>query len=465
MPPTKSSDPPMSSPLPILIIASRSDIAGGENYLLSCLKYMDRGLYHPIIWLPGDGAFRTALEQAGVEYVVEDVDYGWLTPPRLWYEFLAGLPERVQRIVALIRERDIRIVHTDSNMILEGALAARVAGVPHLFLAHIDFQSNMPIYQRFPLDIASFAQLMGDLSTGILAVSDLVRDSLSPPLPRERITVVNNGLEMVRYDAALVARDRGGLRGSLGLSEQAVIVVAAGRVTDDKGFDLLIEAAAQVCPAHPDAVFLICGPVESRDYQATLLQRIEQSGLARQVLFLGRRDDLPELMAQCDVFVLSSRREGHPYVLLEAMACNLPAVASRCGGVAETVLEGETGYVVPVGDQTALAERLVPLLGDAGLRARLGQAAGQRVRAHFTSELTAQGLFAMYQRLIELPLPTAGAYPVDLLLRAAAEYGYIGSRLTDLEARVKRAEHAADLLLDNPLMRAMRWLKQRVGGH
>lgn len=444
----------------ILIIASRSDIAGGENYLLSCLKYMDRGVYHPIIWLPGDGAFRAALEQAGVEYVVEEVDYGWLTPPRLWYEFLAGLPERVQRIVALIRERDIRIVHTNSNMILEGALAARVAGVPHLFLAHIDFQSNMPIYQRFPLDAASFAQLMGDLSSGILAVSGLVRDTLSPPLPRERITVVNNGLEMARYDAALAARDSGGLRGSLGLSEQAVIVVAAGRVTDDKGFDLLIEAAAQVCPAHTDAVFLICGPVESRDYQATLLQRIEQSGLARQVLFLGRRDDLPELMAQCDVFVLSSRREGHPYVLLEAMACNLPAVASLCGGVAETVLEGETGYAVPIGDVDALAERLDVLLADSGVRKRMGEAAGQRIRAHFTAEQTAQGLFAMYEQLLAQPSLAPGAYQVDLLLQAATEIGYLGTRLTSLEERMKKAESAAQLVLDNPLMRLLRKLKR-----
>jgi len=449
----------------ILIIASRADIAGGENYLLSCLKHLDKRRYHPIIWLPGDGAFCAALEKVGVEYVVEQVDYGWLKPPKLWYEFLAGLPGRVQRIVDLIRTRDIRIVHTNSNMILEGALAARVVGVPHLFLAHIDFQSNMPIYQRFPLDAASFARLMGDLSAGILAVSGLVRDSLSPPLPRERITVVNNGLEMARYDTALAARDNGALRTSLGLSERAVIVVAAGRVTDDKGFDLLIEAAARVCPAHPDAVFLICGPVESRDYQTVLLQRIEEAGLTQRVRFLGRRDDLPDVMAQSDVFVLSSRREGHPYVLLEAMACNLPAVASRCGGVEETVLEGETGYVVPIGDVDALSERLEVLLADGGLRKRMGEAAGQRIRRHFTAEQTAQGLFAMYEHLLALSPPSSGAYPVDLLLQAATEIGYLGTRLTSLEERMKKAEHAAELLLDNPLMRVLRWFKQRAGGH
>ena len=445
---------------PILIIASRADIAGGENYLLSCFRYLDRTRYYPIVWLPGEGTFRAALEASDVEYVIEPVGYGWLKPHKPWYEFLSGLPGRTRRITELIREREIQIVHTNSNMILEGALAAKIAGVRHLFLAHIDFQSNLPLYQRLPIDAASFARLMDDLSTGILAVSGYVRDTLCPPLPRERVTVVNNGLEMARYDAALAARD-GSLRQSLGLADDAVIVVAAGRVTEDKGFDLLIEAAGQLFPAHPKSIFLLCGPVDSPDYQSALLKRIDQLGLKDRVRLLGRRDDLPNVMAQSDVFVLSSRREGHPYVLLEAMACNLPAVATRCGGVDETVVEGETGFVVPIGSAPALAERLAPLLADAGLRTRMGQAAGLRVREHFTAKQTAQGLFDMYKRMLAMPAPVAGSYSVDLLLQAAGEYGYLGERLTALEERMKKTERAATLLLDNPFMRLLRRVLER----
>ena len=444
----------------ILIIASRADIAGGENYLLACLKYMDRSRYHPIIWLPGDGAFRTALEQAGVEYVIESVDYGWLKPPKPWYEFLSGLPERVRRIVDLIRERDIRLVHTNSNMILEGTLAAKIAGVPHLFLAHIDFQSNLPIYQRLPLDAASFAHLMDDLSAGILAVSGHVRDSLCPPLSPDRVTVVNNGLEMARYDDALSQLD-GSLRQEFGLSNETVIITAAGRLTDDKGFDLLVEAAGQLIPTHPNAVFLICGPTDSPDYQVSLERRIVELGLKNRVRLLGRRNDLPSVLAQSDVFVLSSRREGHPYVLLEAMACNLPAVASCCGGVNETVIEGKTGYIVPIGDIEALTKRLCPLISEPGLRKTMGQAAGERVREYFTAERTAQGLFDMYARLLAQPAHSAGAYSVELIMQAAHEVGYLGTRLTDLEERVKKTERAAELVLDNPIMRLLRRVLKR----
>lgn len=449
------------APTPVLIVASNTAIAGGENYLLSCLKQMDRGRYHPIVWLPGDGAFRAALELVAVEYVIEPVDYGWLTPPRLWYAYLGGLSARVHRIVELIRSRGIRLVHTNSNMMLEGALAASIAGVPHLYLAHIEYQPDMPFFRRFPLDPASYARLMGDLSLGILAVSAQVRDGLSPPLPRERITVVNNGLEMERYDEALRGHD-GGLRRSLDLPETAVLVVAAGRVIEDKGFDILLEAAARVAAFFPEAIFLICGPIESSAHHDALTRRVAELALKGRFRFLGRRSDLPEVLVQSDIFVLSSRREGHPYVLLEAMACNLPCIASNCGGVEETVREGETGFVIPIADVERLADRLSLLLGNAALRHQIGAEAGRHVRAHFTSTQTAQGLFAIYANLLSRQQVVAGAYAVDLLLRAAAEMSYLGSRLIDLEERMKKADRAAAILLDNPLMRALRWIKKRL---
>lgn len=444
----------------VLIIASRADVAGGEHYLLSCFAHLDRTRYEPIVWLPGDGDFRVALEKAQIEYVIEPVNYGWLRPPMPWYEFLSGLPERVRRIVKLIRDRDIRLVHTNSNMILEGALAAKLAGVPHLYAAHIDFQPDLPIYARFPLDPASFARLMGDLSSEILAVSEHVRDTLCPPLPRERVSVVHNGLEMARYDAALASGARG-LRHSLGLEEDALLVVAAGRVSADKGFDLLVEAVRMCFPAHPKAVLLLCGAIDSPEFHASLVRRIDELDLGKRVLLLGRRNDLPELMAQCDLFVLSSRREGHPYVLLEAMACNLPTVATCCGGVVETVTEENTSFIVPIGNSAAIASRMDELLADSGLRKRLGRLAGAHVRRYFTAQTSAAGLFLLYERLLEAPAPVAGSYTADLLLQAASEVGHLGQRLTALEERVKKGERAADLLLGNPISVAIRKLFRR----
>ncbi len=446
----------------ILIIASRADIAGGENYLLSCFRYLDRTRYHPIVWLPGDGAFRAALEAAGVKYMIETVNYGWLKPPKPWYKFLSGLPERIRRIADLIRESDIRLVHTNSNMVLEGALAAKLVGVPHLFLAHIDFQSNLPLYQRFQLDAASFAGLMGDLSDGIIAVSHYVARSLCPPLDPARIQVVHNGLEMDKFDQALAQRD-GSLRRELDLSEDALLIIAAGRITEDKGFDILLEAAAIVHGAHPDAHFLIAGGTESPDYQRQLTERILQLGLRAHVHFLGLRKDLPRVLAESDIFLLTSRREGHPYVLLEAMACECAVVASRCGGVDETVIEGETGFVVEIEDVASTAERLDWLLSDRGLRNVMAHKGHERVMSAFTARQTANGLFEMYDELLSRPALQPGSYAVDLFLQSASEVGYLGEKVTDMEERLKKAERAAQLLLNNPLARFTRQIfgKQR----
>lgn len=442
----------------ILIVASRAGIAGGENYLLTTLKYLDRSKFLPIVWLPGDGPFREALDKVGVESIVDPADYGWLKPSQAWYRFGGQFSDRVRRLAEVIRERDIRLVHTNSNQILEGALASRLAGVPHLYLAHIDFQANLPIYKRVPLAPASFAKLMGGLSEGIVAVSHHVARGLCPPLDRGRLTVIHNGIETARFDAALAERDRD-LRRELQLPEDALLVIAAGRITEDKGFDILLEAAARVVASHPSAHFLIAGNNESRDYQTLLERRRAELGLDQRVHFLGQRSDLPRVLAQSDVFLLTSRREGHPYVLLEAMACECAAVASRCGGVDETVVEGETGYVVEIGDVDATADRVSRLLADANLRQAQGQAGRRRVASHFNARQTAESLFAKYDELLSAPAPVPGAPGVDLFLQATDEIAYLGNKVCELDERLKKAERVLGLFSQNSFGRVWRRLR------
>src|SRR5262249_11243049 len=134
----------------ILFVASRSDIAGGEVYLLNVMRHLDRTRFQPLVVVPGAGTFSQALAKCGVETCIVEADYGWLRPPKAWYQFLNGLDDRVRRFRGLIEDHGIALVHTNSNMILEGALAARLQGIPHVYLAHIEFQPNMPIFERLP---------------------------------------------------------------------------------------------------------------------------------------------------------------------------------------------------------------------------------------------------------------------------------------------------------------------------
>ena len=186
-------------------------------------------------------------------------------------------------------------------------------------------------------------------------------------------------------------------------------------------------------------------------------------GLSGHVHLLGFRSDIPRILAEADLFALTSRSEGGPYVLIEAMACGCACVASRCGGFVEYVVKpGESGYLVDYGDADALATHLIELLRDASLRARFVESAKRIVfSGEFEARNSVAKLMDVYEEILALPAPPPGSYPIELLLQAATEIGDLGQRLTMLEERMKKTEHVAQLLFDNPAARLLRKLLRR----
>ena len=449
----------------VLFVASRSDIAGGEIYLLDVFRHLDRDRFTPIVAVPKKGALSEKLEDLGVEFFVSEANYGWMKPPLPWYRFLEGLPGRVRRLSQEMRARNITLIHTNSNMILEGALAAKLVGLHHVHVVHIPFQQNLPIFERLPLAPASFAQLMGDLSTRMIAVSEPVAQSISPPVSREKIRVIHNGLELDAFAGARVRAD-GSIRRELGIPANALLVAGVGRLHPDKGFEHLVDAAAIVRKSFPDAHFLIAGAGDSVDYVKALRARIDTLGLAANMHLTGFRDDIASVLAESDVFALTSRSEGGPYVLIEAMACGCACVASRCGGFVEYVVKhNESGYLVDYGDAGALAARLIELLGSDSLRARFVEAGNRIVfSGEFDVKNSVAKLMDVYTETLSLPASPPGSYAVDLLLQGATEIGDLGRRLTMLEERSKKSEHAAELLLENPFTRLLRRMLKRNAG-
>ena len=161
-------------------------------------------------------------------------------------------------------------------------------------------------------------------------------------------------------------------------------IVAAGRLSPEKGFDLLIEAFAKVAGRHPDWSVRILGEGPGR---TDLIEQIERHGLERRVDLPGWVEDPWAEMLAADLFVLPSRYEGFPNALLEAMACGLPAVSFRCqSGPAEIVRDGEDGLLVPAADVEALAAAMDSLMSDDGRRRRLAERAADVTR-RFSKEL------------------------------------------------------------------------------
>jgi len=201
-------------------------------------------------------------------------------------------------------------------------------------------------------------------------------------IPEERVRVVRNGIE------PLFARaDR------LGLPGDARLVIGVGRLTEQKGFDLLLDAAAELRTTH---FYLVGdGPLAS-----TLQAGIEGRGLGERVRLLGRRDDVPALLAGANVLAMPSRFEGLPIAALEAMSLGKPVVGTRVCGLTEAVVDGSTGRLVPQGDAGALARALDEVLSSPHLAAAWGAAGRRRQREEFGAERLAAETAAVYDEVL-----------------------------------------------------------------
>jgi glycosyltransferase involved in cell wall biosynthesis len=175
------------------------------------------------------------------------------------------------------------------------------------------------------------------------------------------------------------------------------IVGAAGRFSPEKGFAVLVEAAASVTRTHPQAGFVLFGDGPLR---TDLEQRIAERGLLGRFVLAGFREDLGRFLPNLDLGVLSSFSEGLPVILLESAAAGVPVVATSVGGIPEVIQDGETGFLVPSGDAGSLASRIRDLLDNGAHRQAMGRAARERVRREFSFSTMGQRYYEVFRRLV-----------------------------------------------------------------
>jgi glycosyltransferase involved in cell wall biosynthesis len=225
------------------------------------------------------------------------------------------------------------------------------------------------------------------LCTWIVAVSDATRAALvAQGYPAERTITVRNGIDV--GDAAAPA--------AIAPAPSGPVLLEVGRLCDVKGQRDLIAAVPRL--GRDDVTLLLVGEdIETGGAYRRMLEREAfDLGVGDRVRFLGRRDDVPALLAAADALVLPSSIEGLPLVVLEAMAAQRPVVATAVGGTPEAVVDGETGLLVPPGDVDALARAVDSLLADPERARRLGEAGARRVRERFDADAAAQRVLGLY---------------------------------------------------------------------
>jgi glycosyltransferase involved in cell wall biosynthesis len=238
----------------------------------------------------------------------------------------------------------------------------------------------------------------------MIAVSESVRQSAHAHLrfPLERIDVVENPVDLdeLRRPAA---RDRDTLLRELGLPADALVLLNVARLSPQKGLHHAIDVLPSVLEAHPRAHLLSVGAQDHREWLDTLRRRSAERGVAGHVHFLGPRRDIPDLLRACDVFVFPSLFEGLGLALIEAMAAGCVCVASAVGPVTEIVRDGVDGFLVPPGDDAALARAVLQAMDDAPQRRMVSASAKESAARRFDPEAAADRLEAIYERVLAAP--------------------------------------------------------------
>ena len=225
-------------------------------------------------------------------------------------------------------------------------------------------------------------------------------------VPADRLVLLGNGVDLERFRPRRSTDDIARARLSLGVGSSAVVVGTVGRLVWQKGFRELFAAAARLASSRPEVVFVVVGPEDAAKGDA-LTPGGPRRGVRRlgNVVFTGHRDDVEDLYAGFDVFVLPSYREGFPRSAMEAAACGLPVIATDIRGCREVVDHGVNGLLVPLHDVDALADALSGLAADPALRGTMGARARAKAEAEFDDRQVIRTTLDTYCA------PTAGPTP------------------------------------------------------
>lgn len=232
----------------------------------------------------------------------------------------------------------------------------------------------------------------------LIAVSEDVKTSILQTMggiPAEKISVIFNSVDMDRYPKAI---DKTAVRAQLGLADTDQVMAVVATFKRQKGHRYLIEATAEVVTHFPALHILFIGDGELRDELQAQTQTLH---MEKHIHFLGTRQDVPDLLAASDYFVLPSLWEGLSMALVEALASGLPVIATAVSGTNQVMISGETGLLVPPEDAASLAAAMRQMLSDPVGAAAMGQRGQERVRRYFSARKQARDHITLFEEELQ----------------------------------------------------------------
>lgn len=377
----------------VLLVQVEADLYGSSRSLLRLVSGLDPRAFRVVVAVGGDGPLAPRLRAAGAKVIalprVGALRRGELRSWRaLRLPWDVALAARALR--RIIRSEGIDLVHSNNSVIVAAALAARAAGVPHVF--HV-----REIYSEFPRFWKWYRRFLAWGAQEIICNSAAVAAQFAGQRP---VQVIANGLDVEREFRPTAGAGEAGASGS----DNGLRVGCVGRIKwGRKGQEVLLRALGRLVERGlPLRALIVGSPFPGNESHLERLKELAVAlGLGGQVAFVEERDDIWPLYARMDVFVLPSiLPEGLGNVVIEAMAMGLPVVASRCGGVVDLIEDGKSGLLFAPGSDAELAERLAELAGQPQRRREIGEAGRRRQRQEFSLQRHVERIEAVYRRVL-----------------------------------------------------------------
>jgi glycosyltransferase involved in cell wall biosynthesis len=349
--------------------------------------------YH-VAAISSPGPFVAEVEAAGIRHIP------WRNATRSWDPRADA--RAFAELLGILRAERFDLVHThNAKPGVMGRIGARLARVPCVVntVHGFDATPEDPFGRRALFMGAEWFAARFSHVELYQGREDLLRARRARIVVEGKGVFLGNGIDLSRFDPCTVAAERvAALRVELGLRPDELVIGTVGRLVGEKGYRELFRAARVVRSRHPHVRFLAVGDGDSAKADAITARELEEA--AEDVVVTGWREDVPELLATMDVFVLPTWREGVPRSAIEAAAMGKPLVLTDIPGCRQVARDGVEARHVPVRDPDRLAAAITGLVEDEGLRARMGEAARARALREFDERSVVATILAEYSRLL-----------------------------------------------------------------
>lgn len=352
-------------------------IGGGESHLLSLVENLDKDRFEPIVLSFTDGPMVERLKAMGVRTHV------------LYTERPFDM-SKWSRVKDLLRSEHVDLVHAHGTRASSNTLwAARSLGIPFIYTVHgWSFHNDQhPLVRRMRIWGERWITTRASLNISVSASNCRTGEQSIPGL---KAVVVNNGIDQQKFSARRSFAD---IRGELSIPGGVILIIFVARFTSHKQPLLLIRAFKEALTAHAGMHLLMVGDGDEKEAGVQLAKDL---GIESKVNFQSFRQDVPDLLAAADIFVLPSLWEGLPIGLLEAMAMSKAIIATRVDGTTDVIRDGENGLLVAPGDAAALAQAIVKLGKGEALRRELSERAVVTISQDFNAGLMTRKIELLY---------------------------------------------------------------------